>query len=689
MSASITVQTRKRLWARSGNQCAYPGCGRELLAPTALGDDDTIVGKECHIVAQRDHPSVARAPCLLSEDEKLEWATLIVHRHSYANLVLMCGVHSDIIDDPKQAISVLQLVQIKRAHEEEVATRIRAQQADSARAAEAVVENRGRVVPLVLDDVGSWQRKAVLALAQDEPEALEWLRVEIGDPPDPDRIRDLIARWSTALTDSSDLLALAVIRNAEAVGLWSEAAEGWEHYSERTYDTGERADRLVRAAIDAQVVGEDDRYERLLEQAEDVDPDCPRLHLARVDPVLSPSEQLALLEEIESDNEPLLALVACQKALASLLIPDLEGAAGYLAEAKRLDPESVANRMVEVSLRVQSARIALISDRAFSLAEALSAREDALSLRDEMMTMGRWGESGRLLMLAADVAFMLRDLEGAESTLRRVESEELETREGALVLGEAALRNGAPRLALEFTEQAVGSEAIRRIRAAATVELGGPARGQALKTLEEIALSDSCESEQAAAERLTACMAPVRAPWSDQAAAVLASSRHAELVARLRLMAMASTGDFVEAERGADGLPDDASSAEVRLRIAGMRGQHSKMREAAERFLEFAPDAFGRLLAATALATAGELRRAGELTAQIAHDPNSPPRMRADAFATLLQTLADRNQWSDADREWQVFQNFSNRELRDDSRVSAWQVRILHHRGQANPGSPA
>ena len=44
--------------------------------------------------------------CLLTEDEKVEWAHLITHRHSYANLVLMCGVHSDIIDDPKQQISV-------------------------------------------------------------------------------------------------------------------------------------------------------------------------------------------------------------------------------------------------------------------------------------------------------------------------------------------------------------------------------------------------------------------------------------------------------------------------------------------------------------------------------------------------------------------------------------------------------
>ena len=63
---AITVATRKRVWIRSGNECAYPGCNRELLTPTAAGGDDTIIGKECHIIAQRDHPSVARAPCVYS-----------------------------------------------------------------------------------------------------------------------------------------------------------------------------------------------------------------------------------------------------------------------------------------------------------------------------------------------------------------------------------------------------------------------------------------------------------------------------------------------------------------------------------------------------------------------------------------------------------------------------------------------
>ena len=613
MSASITVQTRKRLWTRAGNQCAFPGCSQALLEPTAAGDNDTVVGEECHIVAQSDTDrSVARSLCQLTEEERREWAQLIEHRHSYANLVLMCRTHARLIDDPNQQYSVAQLVQIKLAHEQQVTAHQRAQQADSVGSATEDPAGSSRLArPLLLEDVGTWQRKSVVALAKDDPDALQWLLGEIGEPPDPARVRALIARWAELLTDRSDLLALAVIRHAEAVGLWHEAADGWENYAARDVDDADRADRLVRAAIDAHVAGESERYERLLSQAADTDPDCPRLHLQRLDEDLPPADQLALLKEIETDNEPLRSLIACQSALTSLLLQDVDAAQEYVAQAERFDPGSMAVQTTAISVRVQRDRIALISDQPFLLAEALANQAHALSLREEMISMGRWSESGRLLMLAADISGMLRDLEGAERLLRRAMDEEVGAPDGPLVLGEAALRAGAPKLALEYTEQVSDeSDGIMRIRAGAKLDLGGPARAEGLEILEKIALSDSPEREFAAAERLAACMEPVRAPWNEQIAEVLASSQHADVVARVYPLWLATTGNFLDAERLAADLPDDARSASVRLRIAGMRGQYTGMKEAAERLLDFAPDATGRLMAAGALAKAGELRRA-------------------------------------------------------------------------------
>ena len=123
----------------------------------------------------------------------------------------------------------------------------------------------------------------------------------------------------------------------------------------------------------------------------------------------------------------------------------------------------MAVKSTAISVRVQRDRIALTSDQPFSLAEALETQADALALREEMVAMGRWSESGRLLMLAADVSGMLRDLEGAEKVLRRALPEEVAAGYGPLVFGEAALRGGAPRLALELPEPPIISRPGRSI----------------------------------------------------------------------------------------------------------------------------------------------------------------------------------------------------------------------------------
>jgi tetratricopeptide (TPR) repeat protein len=559
--------------------------------------------------------------------------------------------------------------------------RRRKRRAERAKTVVAGAEESQLARPLPLDELGDARQNAVLALASADPEALQRLQAEIGEPPDPDRVRTLIARWPEALAGSSDLVAVATVRHAEALGLWSDAADAWEHLAAQSSD-GARGDRLVRAAIDAELAGDDARNEHLLTDAAEVAPDCPRLRLHRFDSDSGPRDQLARLERIDTDDSGLGAILACQKALTSLRLGDLDSAAEHLARAEQLGPESVATRATAINLRVQRARVALSLNRKLSLAEALSAQRDAISLRQEMIAISRWSEAGRLLMLAADVSCMLQDPEGGEQVLRLAEREELAAPGASHVLGDAALRCDAPQLALELTEHAERSDAITRIRAAAGVQLGGRLRTEGLDALEKLALSDSSERERAAAARLAACSTPVAAAWNEQVADVLADTAHAGTVARLRLMSIACAGDVVEAERRAADLPNDAASAESRLRIAQMGGRPDAIRKAAKRLLDVAPDASCRLLAATTLAGAGDWKRAGEIATLIAHDPESPPRVRADAFVTLLRTLADQGLWEDADREWQAFRDLSTQALRaGDGRVSAWQARILHHRG--------
>ena len=180
----------------------------------------------------------------------------------------------------------------------------------------------------------SWRSPAPI------PKRCGWLQAQIGQLPDPDRVRRLIARWPEALAGSSDLVAIASVRHAEALGLWLDAADGWEHFAAQSSD-GDRGDRLVRAAIDAELAGDDARHEHLLTNAADVDPDCPRLHLSRFDPDSRPRDQLARLERIDTEDASLGVIVACQKALTSLRLGDLDSAAEHLARAQQLGPESV------------------------------------------------------------------------------------------------------------------------------------------------------------------------------------------------------------------------------------------------------------------------------------------------------------------------------------------------------------
>ncbi len=116
---AISVKTHKRLWTRARDECAFPGCGQALLVPLENETEgDTVIGKECHIVAQADDGP--RGPVTLTPDELTRWQTLIDDRDGYVNLILMCGVHHDVIDGDVAAYSIERLIEIKRDHERQL-----------------------------------------------------------------------------------------------------------------------------------------------------------------------------------------------------------------------------------------------------------------------------------------------------------------------------------------------------------------------------------------------------------------------------------------------------------------------------------------------------------------------------------------------------------------------------------------
>lgn len=96
-----TLQTVKRLFAKSGNQCAFPGCKIPIIE-----DSGIISGNICHISAQNKNGP--RFDPELSEKEK----------NDYENLVLLCSRHHQIVDKQADVYDVDTICEMKKIHEE-------------------------------------------------------------------------------------------------------------------------------------------------------------------------------------------------------------------------------------------------------------------------------------------------------------------------------------------------------------------------------------------------------------------------------------------------------------------------------------------------------------------------------------------------------------------------------------------
>ena len=96
-----TKATIKRLFALSGNRCAFPKCTNTLVDRIAGG----VTGEICHIKAQA--PGGPRFDAEQSNDE----------RHAFANLILLCVPHHQVIDADEESYTVERLVRMKAIHE--------------------------------------------------------------------------------------------------------------------------------------------------------------------------------------------------------------------------------------------------------------------------------------------------------------------------------------------------------------------------------------------------------------------------------------------------------------------------------------------------------------------------------------------------------------------------------------------
>lgn len=363
-----------------------------------------------------------------------------------------------------------------------------------------------------------------------------------------------------------------------------------------------------------------------------------------------------------------------------MLADDLDAAEDHLAAALAADPTGLASRAMAVNVVVQRGRVGVRDDRDFPADALRTASVDALELRERLTRMRPFGESARMLMLAADAWAILGDPMRARPLLTNAGDEEVASRHGAEVLGDCALRCGHSDLALRFVEGR-HSEAADRIRATARADLL-PFPEEALAELEEIAVAGGPEAVMAAAARLGACMPPLNAPFSDLAAKVLYDSQHARMATGIQVLTLARSGQHEAAEELLDDLPDTTWTAELRLRAAGEPGAHSVMIAAADGLLAHAPDPAGRLLAARALVHTNQEPRAATELLTVARQASAPPALRSDAYARLVRLDADNDRWTTAGALYAEWVTWAARNgAQSDGRISSWQVRIAHHGG--------
>ena len=104
---AIPLAQQRRLLQRSGNMCAFPGCGVLLTAEGTPEYPVVVLGEIAHIVAESPGGPRGESPLTAKQ------------RNSYPNLILLCNQHHQLIDSEGAlaTYTVERLAAMKQDHE--------------------------------------------------------------------------------------------------------------------------------------------------------------------------------------------------------------------------------------------------------------------------------------------------------------------------------------------------------------------------------------------------------------------------------------------------------------------------------------------------------------------------------------------------------------------------------------------
>src|SRR6266851_9980471 len=109
---SIPTTEQRILQIRSGNRCAFPGCGALLLKPGPFGTRPIIIGEIAHIVSET--PEGPRGRHVLPAGD----------HNKHTNLLFLCSAHHTEIDAKPEVYTVEHLRQMKQDHEISIETAV-------------------------------------------------------------------------------------------------------------------------------------------------------------------------------------------------------------------------------------------------------------------------------------------------------------------------------------------------------------------------------------------------------------------------------------------------------------------------------------------------------------------------------------------------------------------------------------
>jgi len=230
---SISVKTRKMLWGRAASRCAFLECRRELVVDAIEADEESLIGEECHIIAQANNGPRG------NPDYDVE------QRDEYENLILLCNIHHKIIDDQANTFTVGIIKRLKVQHEDWVRSSLKffdpAKQRDDEQYADIMAEWAIRV------DIDNWLSWSSSALSGGQPvlrrdtytrlkEAVSWCVSRVW----PGRYRELEAAFKNFAYALSDFLIVfdthANHNEEQNNRIWTEkfySRMGWnEHYEQ-------------------------------------------------------------------------------------------------------------------------------------------------------------------------------------------------------------------------------------------------------------------------------------------------------------------------------------------------------------------------------------------------------------------------------------------------------------------------